>query len=469
MCPEVEGVWKLRGLQVSFAVVVLLMILGLTFVVWPGRVGAGFPTKAGSYTSEGWRYDYVVLAAGTRSERRTGRLYDGGVEITAALGAIRETPVGRFAFFGLDSQRYNVGWLNTLTHDEPVFGPDGRVLPEVQGYFSNPDSQVEGNAITETVVRTISTDHWSVRVTEQYYGSPMQRAQPFITRYYRKQLPDGEEHLAYQMNGTYAKGVLRPFLDGTLLLSAYDAVTWVPVNAFARDERLRLGQDKATMLQAWDDGALVTPYLTNREEDLFFVPIANGRFRWDQIRKLTMQPEAKARLYPGEIERTNDRIIWCVTSTRNRNVTGTNVCVFDLGIDALSTTSIPGRESNPSLACDIVWFDGTIADVRTANGLAVVNTRASEVRGYSCFQKPLVVRDGFRHYLFHSRVDCGKTECDQYRIVAVDVEFPEREPHLLRELPPSVNPDPAIAPNGIEIWDGDSRVVLPWPRRDGNP
>ena len=129
--------------NVGSIIVAVVVILGLAFVAWQWRVlhsPAGFPTKPGSYALDGWRYQYTVTAPWTRSERRTGRLYEGGAEITGSLGEIRETPLGRFAFFGRNGQRYNAGWLNTMTYDRPVFDPDGRVLPDVQPHLSKLDS-----------------------------------------------------------------------------------------------------------------------------------------------------------------------------------------------------------------------------------------------------------------------------------------------------------------------------------------
>jgi hypothetical protein len=103
-----------------------------------------FPTKAGSYTVDAWRYDYSVTAPGSRSERRAGRLYKGGQEIIGTLGEVRDTPLGRFAFFGSNAWRYNLGWLNTLTYDQPVFGPEGEPLPTVRGYFAKPEDTESG-------------------------------------------------------------------------------------------------------------------------------------------------------------------------------------------------------------------------------------------------------------------------------------------------------------------------------------
>lgn len=99
---------------------------------------AGFPCRPGSYSRDEWRYDYAIKAAGTRSERRVGRLFKGDQALIGSLGEIRETPLGRFAYFGSNVRAYNSGWLNTMNNDSPVFSKDGEVLPDLSGYFDAP-------------------------------------------------------------------------------------------------------------------------------------------------------------------------------------------------------------------------------------------------------------------------------------------------------------------------------------------
>lgn len=59
----------------------------------------------GSYAKGVWRYDYSVSAHGSRSERRTGRLSENGREVFGAVGDVRDTPLGRFAYFRLAQTR----------------------------------------------------------------------------------------------------------------------------------------------------------------------------------------------------------------------------------------------------------------------------------------------------------------------------------------------------------------------------
>jgi hypothetical protein len=80
---------------------------------------AAYPTKPGVYRHKGWRYVYEIESPGTRSERRTGRLFLEDREITGLAGEILEEHLGRFVYFG--THGYNRGWLNTLTYDRPVF------------------------------------------------------------------------------------------------------------------------------------------------------------------------------------------------------------------------------------------------------------------------------------------------------------------------------------------------------------
>jgi hypothetical protein len=83
---------------------------------------AAYPTKPGVYRHKGWRYVYEIEAPGTRSERRTGRLFLGDREITGSAGELLEEYLGKFVYFG--ARGYNRGWLNTLTYDRRVFEGD---------------------------------------------------------------------------------------------------------------------------------------------------------------------------------------------------------------------------------------------------------------------------------------------------------------------------------------------------------
>lgn len=122
-------------LLASYALFLALTALGLRAGSPPA---ASFPTRPGIYAGDVWRYDYSVTAPSTRSERRIGRLFWKGDEMTGAIGEVRTTSLGQFAYFGRDPKAYNRGCLNTLAYDRPVFGPGGQVLPTIQSSFFNP-------------------------------------------------------------------------------------------------------------------------------------------------------------------------------------------------------------------------------------------------------------------------------------------------------------------------------------------
>ncbi len=80
-----------------------------------------YPTKPGTYRKDGWEYTYTITGKGTRSETREGVLKKDGKQVGGGKGEIIETPLGRLQYF---QDRYNSGWLNTLTYDMPVFPGD---------------------------------------------------------------------------------------------------------------------------------------------------------------------------------------------------------------------------------------------------------------------------------------------------------------------------------------------------------
>ena len=125
-------------LALGVVVVVVAVLITIALSKSSPIDSAAFPCKAGSYVLDEWRYDYLIKAAGTRSERRVGRLFSGDEALIGSLGEIRETPLGRFAYFGSHVPGWNTGWLNTMTNDSPVFSKDGKVLPDLSGYFDAP-------------------------------------------------------------------------------------------------------------------------------------------------------------------------------------------------------------------------------------------------------------------------------------------------------------------------------------------
>jgi len=121
---------KKKRLIIALAIAGLVLMLLVAGYVNKRKAG-GHPTSPGTYQSGEWKYVYVVQLEGTRSETRIGSLYQNGALVTGTVGETRRTPVGVFALF--PSTGYNQGWLNTRTYDRRVFGPDGKLLPELKG------------------------------------------------------------------------------------------------------------------------------------------------------------------------------------------------------------------------------------------------------------------------------------------------------------------------------------------------
>jgi len=102
---------------------ILLLLISLVLCSRGSAEPVTFPTKAGEYSEKGWKYVYEIQHQGTRSERRTGRLFLNGKEVKGEIGELKQEPIGSFINFG--EHGYNQGWLNTLTYDGKVFEKDG--------------------------------------------------------------------------------------------------------------------------------------------------------------------------------------------------------------------------------------------------------------------------------------------------------------------------------------------------------
>lgn len=99
---------------------------------------AKFPTKAGTYVQDEWTYVYGIRAKGSRSERRMGSLFFRGFPVEGHIGAVKDTPLGKFVYW---TGSWCSGWLNTLTYDRPVFDPNGELLRDIKKHLNDIKAQ----------------------------------------------------------------------------------------------------------------------------------------------------------------------------------------------------------------------------------------------------------------------------------------------------------------------------------------
>ena len=110
-----------------------------------------YPTKEGTYVKDNWEYIYTITLKGTKSEMRKGQLYYNKKEVSAPLGTIKNTPLGKFILFPA-SGTWNMGWLNTMTYDRPVFNNTGRLTAKAQQYI---DSLEKENLSSKTIEQIV--------------------------------------------------------------------------------------------------------------------------------------------------------------------------------------------------------------------------------------------------------------------------------------------------------------------------
>jgi hypothetical protein len=260
------------------------------------------------------------------------------------------------------------------------------------------------------------------------------------------------------MSGTYSKGVLTIFENGTLLLGYHTSLTWVPVDPPARDERLALGDERAHVLRAWPDGLLLQPYRLNETSDVYFVPI--GEDSLDFSGKLRLADDESVWCGSRQFARNGHLLVWL--NNPDRELDSERICLYNLKTDEKQAFPFQVRQ------VELQGFDGTIAVVRQWNDFIVFDTVRGQRLGVTRFRAPLAEEDGFRYYIFRDRVPVGPARLmrERYKIVVVDLTSEAHDTQVLREVVlTSGSPRPKILESGIEIWNGEERILVPWAKR----
>jgi hypothetical protein len=128
------------------AILILAATCGALALAEPENKAATPPTKSGTYQNGEWRYEYSVGIQGKAAICR-GRLEYKGQPVSAPVGTITNTPVGKFVLFP-----YDQGWLNTRFGD-PVFKPDGNLRDDLVEFFDQVRKQQEAQNNTSEGIR----------------------------------------------------------------------------------------------------------------------------------------------------------------------------------------------------------------------------------------------------------------------------------------------------------------------------
>jgi len=112
-----------KTLRVSYIVLAVALFLSAILL--------GQEARADNKKHEEWSYKLILHNKGTRSEGWTGFLAKNGKAIDGIKeGAIIETPIGRFKWFGKQTEKdtpfRNRGWLNKLPRGREVFENRGK-------------------------------------------------------------------------------------------------------------------------------------------------------------------------------------------------------------------------------------------------------------------------------------------------------------------------------------------------------
>lgn len=114
-----------------------------------------------------WQYTYDIQSAGTRSERRVGKLFVSGIDLTTATPEHRiRTPWGPMQ--RMRDTRYEVGWLLEHTYGHPIT-------------TTGPFVDVPESALSRTGTFRSRIGEWIYRVLTSAMGSKSERRIGWLT------------------------------------------------------------------------------------------------------------------------------------------------------------------------------------------------------------------------------------------------------------------------------------------------
>jgi hypothetical protein len=329
----------------------------------------------------------------------------------------------------------------------------------LMGTPAQAEQQEKKLPVENPLTRTLQVGEWEVSVTRIPTGNPGGRVMRYHTRFFVSRVSAQEKWLAHETNGPAAPSVLTVLPDGTLLLTG-TPVTWVPWKGKARHDQFTLDGESMLPVVAWPDGLVAYPYVLNRANPFYFVPIEGlgDRARLNLAKRVRLTDDAGTCRHGGAFTRHGDTLVW-LKNRENGKTEG--LCRFDLGTGKRECFPLSGQ------FLEIVAFDGRLATLRDTNTFIVFNLEQGRPAGVAEHQAPLAEREGFRYYLFHERKQPkGKVSYTLYTLVALDLRMPGADARVLRQFPQyQGHPEPRVTDTGIEVSDGKARVVVPWAAR----
>jgi hypothetical protein len=306
-------------------------------------------------------------------------------------------------------------------------------------------------------VKKIRISSWEVKTTSRLIGTPMQRARPTETKHHVRNIKTNEEWLAYEHCGSSPKRVLTIRDDGTLILTG-KPVTWIPWKGTPREEQLEVEDRAAHPVTAWPDGVLVCPNLLNKPNPFYFIPFQGmGKdVRLNATKQVRITDDDGTSLRSTTFLRHEGALAWLkILDGRQCDA----ICRYDLKTGKRDCFPLQGSSMTLSS------FEGKLATLRHRNRTIVFNMVDGRSMGSSSFEA-LSERNGFRYYVFNEKVEPKKSNrlsFDEYRLVAIDLRSAKAEARILHKATfYSGHPEAKVVKNGIEVGDGNKRIVVPW-------
>lgn len=149
---------------------------------------------------------------------------------------------------------------------------------------------------------------WVVWVDRKYVGNPRLHARRFRSRYWMEHVEKQGRKFLFEITGVYEPRVRFVRSDGAAIFSADESAYWILPGGQKKDITVALGGGLCTIVQAYEDGIVVQPYLLNQHPPIYFVRLDGTNLDVDH--PLMLVPEGQLRAnWEHMVLRVGDQLV----------------------------------------------------------------------------------------------------------------------------------------------------------------